>query len=56
MVRMKVAKSELMRVTPILPKIAVSAAKKADPSAKNCQEEKKVFMRTPSAKGRCPLL
>ncbi|WP_245543682.1 hypothetical protein [Mesorhizobium sp. M00.F.Ca.ET.220.01.1.1] len=38
-VRIKVAKSELMVSMPTLAKIAVSAAKAADSSAQNCQEE-----------------
>ena len=38
------ARSEFIFATPILPKIAVSAAKKAEPKAKICQEEKNDFM------------
>jgi hypothetical protein len=37
-VRMKVAKSELTFLTPILAKIAVSAANTADSSAQTCQQ------------------
>src|SRR5271170_4051097 len=37
-VRIKVARSELMFSTPIFAKIAVSAAKTADNTAQNCQE------------------
>jgi hypothetical protein len=36
-VRTHVAKSELMSATPIFPKMAVSAAKKAEAKAKSCQ-------------------
>src|SRR5665647_3946100 len=43
MVRIKVAKSELMFSTPILAKIAVSAAKTADKTAQACQEENTVM-------------
>ena len=39
MVRMKVARSELMFSTPTLAKMAVSAAKTADITAQNCQDD-----------------
>jgi hypothetical protein len=41
-VRMKVARSELMFSTPTFAKIAVNAAKTADASAQNCQDESAV--------------
>src|SRR3546814_19778178 len=47
MVRMKVAKSELTFSTPILPKIAASAAKPADSRAQSCHWPSRDFM-TPS--------
>jgi acyl CoA:acetate/3-ketoacid CoA transferase alpha subunit len=47
MVRMKVAKSELMFSMPILAKIAVIAAKIADKIAQNCQDEKTVMTFAP---------
>jgi hypothetical protein len=37
MVRRNVARSELMELTPIFPKMAVSAAKNAEPTAKAFQ-------------------
>ena len=43
-VRMKVAKSELTFSTPILAKMAVSAAKAADSSAQSYQEKNVNFM------------
>jgi hypothetical protein len=43
MVRMKVAKSELMFSTPTFAKIAVNAANTADMTAQNCHEENAVI-------------
>src|SRR6187551_493 len=43
-VRIKVAKSELMSWTPILPKMAVRAAKTADIAAQNCQAVNRDFI------------
>src|SRR5690242_12999112 len=43
-VRIKVAKSELMSWTPILPKMAVRAAKTADIAAQNCQLANRDFI------------
>jgi hypothetical protein len=47
-VRMNVATFELKPMTPSFPKIAVNAAKKAEPNANSIQFELK-FMRIPSS-------
>ena len=50
-VRIRVAKSELIFSTPILPNRAVSAAKQADSTAQNCQLASSGFMaRTTAAR------
>jgi len=43
-VRMNVARLELMEVTPIFPKIAVRAAKIAEPSAKSLQSLNGIYL------------
>jgi hypothetical protein len=53
MVRTKVAKSELTFSTPILAKIARSAADAANRTAQNCQERNAGFMKPGTWKTAC---
>src|SRR5690349_24193957 len=52
-VRMSVATFEFMPATPSLPRMAVSPAKKAEPSANSSQLEASGFMAWPSRALRC---